>query len=80
MVKVIYTAFVGVLVPFYWHAYGLTNFLYFCDPALLLTLVALWLESPLLANIAAVEILLPPQRLVPLLDSFCNSLNTKGRP
>jgi hypothetical protein len=58
-VKVSYTAFMCVLVPFYWSAYGPTNFLYFCDLALLLTLVALWLENPLLASIAAVEILLP---------------------
>jgi hypothetical protein len=58
-VKVSYTAFMCVLVPFYWYSYGPTNFLYFCDLALLLTLVALWLENPLLASIAAVEILLP---------------------
>ena len=58
-VKVIYSLFMCVLMPFYWHAYGPTNFLYFCDLALLLTLVALWLENPLLASIAAVEILLP---------------------
>ena len=58
-VKVSYTAFMCVLVPFYWYTYGLTNFLYFCDLALLLTLVALWLENPLLASIAAVEIFRP---------------------
>jgi hypothetical protein len=57
--KVIYTAFVAVLVPYYWQAYGPTNFLYFCDVALLLTLVALWWESPLLASMSAVGILLP---------------------
>ena len=39
-----------VLVPYYWRAYGPTNFLYFCDVALFLTLGAVWLESPLLAT------------------------------
>ena len=34
-----------VLVPFYWDTYGPSNFLYFCDVALFLTLGALWLES-----------------------------------
>lgn len=57
--KVVYTAFVVVLVPYYWHAYGPTNFLYFCDVALLMTLVAVWLESPLLVSMPAVGILLP---------------------
>lgn len=57
--KILYTAFVAVLVPYYWYAYGPTNFLYFCDTALLLTVVAMWLESPLLASAAAVGILIP---------------------
>jgi hypothetical protein len=58
-VKVLYTAFLGVLIPYYWAAYGPTNFLYFCDVALLLALAALWAESPLLASMPAVGILLP---------------------
>jgi hypothetical protein len=58
-VKVAYTAFMVVLVPFYLHEYGPTNFLYFCDVALFLTLAAVWLESPLLASMPAVGILLP---------------------
>ncbi len=57
--KVAYTAFVAVLVPHYWQAYGPTNFLYFCDIALLMTCAALWLESSLLASACAVGILLP---------------------
>lgn len=57
--KVAYTAFVAVLVPIYWANYGPSNFLYFCDMALLLTLPAIWLESPLLASMPAVGILLP---------------------
>lgn len=58
-VKLLYTAFVAVLVPYYWHAYGPTNFLYFCDVALLMALGAVWLERPLLASTPAVGILLP---------------------
>ena len=57
--KLAYTAFMCVLVPFYWDTYGPTNFLYFCDVALFLTLGALWLESPLLAGMPAVGILIP---------------------
>lgn len=57
--KVAYSAFLAVLVPVYLANYGPTNFLYFCDIALFLTLVALWRESPLWASIPAVGILLP---------------------
>ncbi len=57
--KIIYTAFVAVLVPYYWKAYGPTNFLYFCDVALLLTCVAIWLENSLLISASAVGILIP---------------------
>jgi len=31
VIKLIYTAFVLVMVPVYLRAYGPTNFLYFCD-------------------------------------------------
>ncbi len=57
--KLAYSAFCAVLVPTYLMAYGPTNFLYFCDVALLTTLAAVWLESPLLASAPAVGILLP---------------------
>jgi hypothetical protein len=57
--KVSFTGFMAVLVPVYWKHYGPTNFLYFCDVALLLTLAAVWLESSLLASMAAVGILVP---------------------
>ena len=49
----------AVLVPVYWYYYGPTNFLYFCDVALILTLVGIWLESPLLVSMCAVGILAP---------------------
>lgn len=58
-VKLLYTAFVAVMVPYYWHAYGPQNFLYFCDVAVLVTLVGIWLESALLISLEAIAILLP---------------------
>lgn len=57
--KLLYTAFMAVLVPIYWYHYGPTNFLYFCDVALFLALAAMWWESKLLASMATVGILLP---------------------
>ena len=58
-VKIGYTLFMGVLLPVYWRNYGATNFLYFCDVALLLTLAAVWTESALMVSMAAVGILVP---------------------
>lgn len=57
--KMAYTAFMAVLVPVYWHQYGPTNFLYFCDVALFLTLLGIWTESRFLISLSAVGILLP---------------------
>jgi hypothetical protein len=57
--KVVYTAFVAVMVPFYWRSYGPQNFLFFCDVAVLVTLVAIWIESSLLTSMQAVAILVP---------------------
>jgi hypothetical protein len=57
--KFAYTAFVAVLVPYYWVNYTPWNFLYFCDIALILGAVALWSENPLLASLPAVGLVLP---------------------
>jgi len=57
--KLAATLFLAVLVPVYLHTYGPTNFLWFCDAALLLTVAGMWLESPLLISMCAVGILLP---------------------
>ena len=51
-----YTLFVCSLVPVYWRYYGPANFLWFSDLALLITLAAVWLESPLLASMQAVSV------------------------
>jgi len=58
-VKLVYTGFLCVLVPYYWNAYGPTNFLYFCDVALVMTLVAVWSEKSIWASMPAVGILMP---------------------
>jgi hypothetical protein len=57
--KVAYSGFLVVMIPVYWVNYGPTNFLYFCDVALLLTLVGIWREDALLISLPAVGILLP---------------------
>src|SRR5258707_15374437 len=57
--KLVYTAFTAVLIPVYWYYYGPTNFLYFCDVALILTLVGIWIESPLLISMCAAGIVMP---------------------
>ena len=75
-VKLGFTAFMAVLVPVYWLNYGPTNFLYFCDVALFLTLAAVWTESALLASMAAVGIVLP--QLVWVLDFADCRCSTAG--
>jgi hypothetical protein len=54
-----YTAFMLVLVPVYWANYGPTDFIYFCDATLFLTLCAVWTDNALLASMCAVGILVP---------------------
>jgi hypothetical protein len=54
-----YTAFMMVFVPVYWVNYGPTNFIYFCDASLFLTLFAIWMDNALLASISAVGIIIP---------------------
>ena len=55
--KIAYTAFVAVVVPVYWVKNGWTNFLWFSDIALLLTVPALWLEHRLIASAMALSVL-----------------------
>jgi hypothetical protein len=70
--KLVVTVFLTVLVPIYLHTYGPTNFLWFCDAALILTVTGMWLESPLLISMCAVGILLP--QCLWLLDFSSNLL------
>jgi hypothetical protein len=57
--KLAHTAFVTLLVPIYARQYGPGNFLWFSDVALLTSVPALWLESPLLASTQVVSVLVP---------------------
>jgi hypothetical protein len=57
--KLIYSAFMAILVPVYLRDYGPTNFLYCCDIALFLTFAGMWLENSLLVSMCSVGLLLP---------------------
>jgi hypothetical protein len=58
-IKLAYTVFVAVTAAVYAVKYPLSNFLWFSDIALLATVIALWLESALVASMMAVAILVP---------------------
>lgn len=55
-VKLLYTLWVALLVPEHWRSTPV-SLLWFCNVALLTTLVALWLENSLLASMQAVAII-----------------------
>ena len=69
--KLAYTAFMAVLIPVYWHYYGPTNFLYFCDVALILTLIAIWPENALLISMCAIGVMIP--QAIWLVDFLANA-------
>ena len=50
VLKILYTAWMAVYLPLYWHSYGALNFLWLCNFANFLILVALWRESARLAS------------------------------
>jgi hypothetical protein len=57
--KIVYTLFVLILVPAYtWH-YGLGNFLWFSNVALLLGCLGVWLESRLILTMQAISVAIP---------------------
>jgi hypothetical protein len=51
------TFFTVILVPIYWHYYGLFNFLWLSDIGLFLTVIALWADSTLIMSMAAVGVI-----------------------
>ncbi len=55
--KLAYTAWFAVWVVTYWRLVGAVNFLWLCDVALFVLLVALWTESPLLFSSQATGVL-----------------------
>jgi len=57
--KLVYSAYVAVTLVVYWFKYGPGNYLWFSDIALILSVPALWLESPLLSSMMLLAILLP---------------------
>ncbi len=58
-IKLAYTLLVAIIVPVYANKYSRSNFLWFSDIALLVTVPALWLESGFLASMMAVGVLAP---------------------
>jgi hypothetical protein len=70
-VKLAFSAFTAVLVPVYLHYYGPTNFLYFCDISLLLTLIGIWQENAFLISMCCVGIIVP--QLVWVFDFLASS-------
>jgi len=57
--KLVSSAWLVVLVPVYWMEHGPANFLWLSDIALLVTVLALWLENRFLVSMMAVGVLLP---------------------
>jgi len=57
-IKIIYTAFVAVMLIVYFPQYGPANCLWFCDVAAILTVFALWFESSLIASSQLVSMLI----------------------
>jgi len=78
LLKLAYTAFVAVMVLWYWYCYGPQSFLYFCDVAILVTLVGIWTENRLLISMQAVGILLPQTLWILDLCSHFLHLNLLG--
>lgn len=68
ILKIFVTFYVAILVPVYWRKYGPANFLWLSDVGLFLTLIALWLESPLLISMAMVGIF--PLEVAWMVDYF----------
>ena len=64
--KVGFTSWIAIWIPFYWQHYGPQNFLWFCDIGNLLIGAALWWESRLLFSWQAVSVLLV--QLVMIID------------
>lgn len=57
--KIVYTAFVLLVMVIWWRHYGWRNFLWFSDIAFIGAVPALWLESSAIASVLAVAVLLP---------------------
>jgi hypothetical protein len=58
-VKLLFTLWVTIWLPLYWRHYGPLNEVWLCDFANLVTLVAIWLESPVLLSSQLVAVAIP---------------------
>lgn len=67
-IKILYSLFLCVLVPVYWHHYGPRNFLWASDIALFLVFAALLLEKPLPNSMMAISVL--PFEIAWVIDFF----------
>lgn len=56
--KIVWSLWLIVWGPVYWHRYGLQNFLFFCDIGNVLIGIGLWLESGLIFSWVACGLLL----------------------
>jgi hypothetical protein len=56
--KIGWSVWLLVWIPFYWHQYVVQNFFFFCDLGNFFIAAALWLESPLLFSMQACGLLL----------------------
>ncbi|MCB1050726.1 MAG: membrane-associated protein [Acidobacteria bacterium] len=70
--KWVFTAWIAIWVPLYWHAYGPINFLWMCDMANLILLIAIWRENRLWISAQAVGVFLI--QCVWTLDVLCRWL------
>ena len=68
-VKVAFSLFVSMVVPYYWVTYTPWNFLYFCDVALLMTVAGLWTEDALLISLPTIGIALA--QMLWVVDFLC---------
>ena len=57
LLKIAWTVWVAIWVPFYWRQYGAENFLFFCDLGNFLIAIALWTESALIFSWQATGLL-----------------------
>ncbi len=56
-IKIVYTVFVAIFVLAYYQAYGIGNFLWFSDLAVIITCIVIWLESSLLSSMMALSVM-----------------------
>jgi len=56
-IKILYSLFLCILVPVYWHHYGPANFLWASDIALFFVCAALWSERPLPNSMMAIGVM-----------------------